>query len=382
MFKPIIIATTTALALSGAAQAQNLLTNGDAEAGDLSGWTVDNANPAAAADCGFGFATVDGGTYSFSMDQCDTAAGTLDVDKYVSSLSQSVDTTGCNVQTDIGELTGGTYDFSTRYLTAGDDLSTYSLTFRDAGDGLISSSSTTAASLQAFSSGGFSGDIPAGAASAVVSVGGEGVPGFDTNPGSYHDNVSYSFTSCVAAYAVTAGKTTCTGGNDSNGGGDGNGSFVAISDCDGRNGTLNFSVVNGPNTVQFEGAMFVEALIGLMDGTGTGGPETFPYVGEPAPGSFIHFKFKDPKRGGYCHLTPGAGATVTITETDWFINDNLWDHHCEDRHGGVIDAAIWNIPTGAFNGLGGQGRDKDRGTFYLSILDFDLVRGDSQTHEN
>jgi hypothetical protein len=82
--------------------------------------------------------------------------------------------------------------------------------------------------LPKFRSAGISGVIPANASDAVLTIGGKGVPSTDMTPGAYHDDVSYSFTRCVAAYAKTSGKTACTGGKVSSGGGSGNGQFAVM----------------------------------------------------------------------------------------------------------------------------------------------------------
>lgn len=380
----------SALSLGSIANAQNLLINGDAEDGNLLGWSTDLGTPAAMIDCSFAlYPSVDTGIYSFSMDQCDSMMGTDDGAAYSAQISQEVDTTGCNVMTDVGELTGGRYDFSSRYSVTDGDQATLSVTFEDIqGAQLESTTVSKSAADSAFYDASINGDIPAGASTAIVSLGGKGVAGDDTNPGAYHDNAAYEFTSCIAAYAVTAGKTACTGGNESNGGGDGNGKFEIISECDGNGGSVEFSLRSRTETgervsMKFNGAFFIESQIGLMDGTGTGSPETFPYTGKISPNSYVLLMSKDPKVQASCLFTPYGdmgGTTVTITESGWRLDD-LWQAHCEDANGLVLEGP-WPIPTGGTNALGGKGRDKDRGSFWIGPMSFPLTRGNSSTYEN
>lgn len=194
----------------------------------------------------------------------------------------------------------------------------------------------------------------------------------------------------IAAYAFTHGKTTCTGGNDMVGnGGDGGGQFEVISNCDGSNGTHSFSVKGpapsgGEATVVFEGAVFVDSQIGLLDGSGTGSPETFPYEGPVSSDSYVMFKAKTKKEiTAWCLLTPYPDSgTTAVIDLDWAYSYGEWFSHCEDKSGAIIEG-IWSyIPFGSVNGAGGRGRDKDRGCFWAGFLVFELSRGSSDTYEN
>lgn len=384
----LTICIVSAVGLGGVANAQNLLINSDAEDGSLFAWSVDGGTPAAMPDCGFISSSVDTGRYSFSMDQCDSSEGNVDGS---AGISQEVDTTGCNVVTSVGELTGGTYNLSSRYSVTDDDQATLSVTFEDIyGVQLEGAAVSKTAADSAFYDASISGSIPAGASTAVVSLGGNSVGVDDVNPGAYHDNAAYEFTSCIAAYAVTAGKTACTGGNQSSGGGDGNGKFEVISECDGKNNTISFTMRSRTETgervsMKFNGAFFIEAQLGLMDGTGGGIPETgaFSYTGKVTADSYVLLKSKSPKVTAWCSFTPYApmgGTTVTITESDWQL-DTYWLAHCEDASGLAIEGP-WPIPTRGINALGGKGRDKDRGSFWLGSMEFPLTRGSSHTYEN
>ena len=344
--KLVLIALFT-ISFGSIANAQNLLTNGDAETGDLTDWTTDLGSPVASAVCVYG-GTIDTGTYSFSMDQCDTTDGTLVDTFWYAQISQEVDTTGCNVVTHVGELTGGIYNFSTRYQDRGDDQASYGLTFFDAFHSALETTDVLKASEAdiLFHDGIISGAIPGGATDVEVRVGGKGIPEVDSHPGAYHDNVVYEFTSCIAAYAVAAGKSSCTAGNEPSGGGDGNDKWVPIDECPkGPAGTF---------------ADFIEAQIGLMDGTDTGG--TFPYEGPPAPGSFLHIKGKIPQVMQWCHLTPSAITVATVEETGATMTD--MDYECafggSPSAGTGITVELFN-PTSA-----GKGRDKDRGYVRLT----------------
>ena len=193
----------------------------------------------------------------------------------------------------------------------------------------------------------------------------------------------------IAAYAFTHGKTTCTGGNDINGnGGDGNGQFDVISNCDGDNDTHMFTVMGpsslgGVASVTFEGAVFIDAQIGLLDGSGTGSPATFPYQGKVSSDSYIMFKAKlNKKITAWCLLTPDPefGSTAVI-DHDMAYSFDRWFSHCEDKNGDVIEGT-WNIPFGSLNGTGGKGRDKNRGKWCVGFMAFDLTRGSTDTYEN
>jgi len=193
----------------------------------------------------------------------------------------------------------------------------------------------------------------------------------------------------IAAYTFTHGKTTCTGGNEIKGnGGGGNSQFKISADCDGENGTHGFSVsgpspLGGTARVTFEGAIFVDAQIGVLDGSGTDSSQTFPYEGAVSPDSYVMFRAKLNKEvTAWCLLTPfpGSGSTAVI-DVDMAYSFDQWYSHCEDSNGGIIEGA-WNIVFGSVNGTGGKGRSKDRGTFCLSFLQFDLSRGSSDTYEN
>ena len=189
----------------------------------------------------------------------------------------------------------------------------------------------------------------------------------------------------IAAYSFTNGKTTCTGGNEIGGnGGDGNGQFEIISDCDGANSTRMFTVMGpsplgGTASVDFEGAIFVDAQIGLLDGSGSG----FPYEGMVSPDSYVMFRARLNKDvTAWCLLTPlpEFGSTAVI-DVDWAYSFDQWYSHCEDKNGGVIDG-VWNIPFGSVNGTGGKGRSKDRGCLWAGFLEFKLSRGSSDTYED
>lgn len=192
----------------------------------------------------------------------------------------------------------------------------------------------------------------------------------------------------IAAYTFTNGKTTCTGGNELDNGGDGNGQFTLISDCDGANDTPSFTVMGpsplgGTSSVSFEGAIFVDAQVGLLHGSGTGSPETFPYEGLVSSDSYVMFRAKQKKQiTAWCLLTPDPdfGSTGVI-DVDWAYSFDQWHSHCEDMHGGLIEGA-WNIPFGTVNGTGGKGRDKDRGMLWAGFLGFELSRGSSESYEN
>lgn len=193
----------------------------------------------------------------------------------------------------------------------------------------------------------------------------------------------------IAAYSFTHGKSTCTGGNELNGnGGDGNDQFEIISDCDGANSTRMFTVrgpspLGGTDSVTFDGAIFVESKIGLLDGSGTGSAQSFPYEGLVSPDSFVMFRARlNKKTTAWCLITPDPdfGSTAVI-DVDMAYSFDQWYSHCEDINGGIIEGA-WKTVFGSINGTGGQGRNKDRGTFCISFLQFDLARGSSDTYEN
>jgi hypothetical protein len=193
----------------------------------------------------------------------------------------------------------------------------------------------------------------------------------------------------IAAYAFTHGKTTCTGGNDVNGsGGMGNGQFDIISNCDGDNGTHMFTVMGpsplgGVASVTFEGAIFVDSQIGLLDGSGGRTPATFPYQGVVNSDSYIMAKAKMKKEiTAWCLLTPDPefGSTAVI-DIEMSYSFDRWFSHCEDKNGNVIEGT-WNIPFGSINGTGGKGRDKNRGKWCIGFMAFDLTRGSTDTYEN
>ncbi len=200
--------------------------------------------------------------------------------------------------------------------------------------------------------------------------------------------MSYSFTHCVAAFGKTSGKTVCTGGNTSSGDGDGNEQFAAIADCDDDNSTQDTTIF-GPlvanplvdGSVLFEDAIFIAANLGLLEWTGTGDPESFPYSGTPAVGSYIFFNSKKPSVQSWCMVTPGEDSSLTIDADSWSIG-GIWNGHCEELGGDVIDGD-WTLMTSALNPAGGgKGRDKSRGVFHPDDgVDWPLVRGSSTTGE-
>ena len=368
----------------------NLVENPGAESG-IDSWTQTLGTPVS-APCTLGDITfVASGQYAFSMDICDTTAGLFDGSEYVAQLSQTVDTTGCNFNPGAGDLSGE-FRYGTQYQTHEGNHATMGITFLDDGANELASTNRVIPSpngLPKFRSAGISGVIPANASEAVLTIGGKGEPASDMTPGAYHDDVSYNFTRCVAAYARTSGKTACTGGNTSSGGGSGNGQFTVIADCDDDNGTQDTTIF-GPSggEVLFEDAVFITANLGLLEGSGTGDPETFPYSGTAATGSYIFFNSKKPSVQSWCMLTPGEGALLTINADGWSIGDG-WNGHCEELRGDTIEGA-WNLLTYAENppANAGKGRDKQRGVFHLDDpddeadpIDWTLVRGSGSTGE-
>lgn len=193
----------------------------------------------------------------------------------------------------------------------------------------------------------------------------------------------------IEAYAFTHGKTSCTGGNEVNGlGGGGTGQFEVISNCDGDNGTHEFTVM-GPSptgevaSIAFEGAIFVDSQIGLPEGSGSGSPATFPYQGLVSADSYIMFKAKMKKQiTAWCLLTPDPefGSTAVIDHNMSYSFDR-WVSHCEDQYGNVIEGS-WNIPFGSLTGAGGKGRNKDRGYWCIGFFQFALTRGFTGSYEN
>jgi len=281
------------------------------------------------------------------MDQCNTTPGTLVDSFYYAQISQTVDTTGCNVLTDVGELTGGTYNMTTRNKAGGDDLSMYAISFYDVDSNFLASSSATTTNGDAlFHTGSFSGPIPDGADTVTVMLGGQGVPGSDPNPGVYHDNVVYEFTSCIAAYAVAAGKSSCTAGNEPSGGGDGNEQWIPIDEC--------------PTGPSGNFADFIEAQIGLLDGTG--GPFPVPYSGTPTPGTFLEIEGKFPDVQQWCHLTPSGSSVATIDADGAMVT--AMDYECDI--GGTPYTGTGITVTLMNPASDGRGRDKDRG--YVNLL--------------
>lgn len=356
--KGLIRFTILALAsfgLCSAATAQNLLINPGAEDGVLAPWVADLGAPVAATECGgiFGLTSVRTGSYSFSMDDCESGLnpGTIGPDGAAyAQISQEVDTTGCSYMTEVGDLLGQ-FRYKTHYViagfNAGVEKATFGVTFFDAGDNeLASMQKTKQFSDHLWHTGKIAGDIPAYADTAVVTAGGIGVPNADVNPTVWFDDLSYKFTSCVAAYAVAAGKSSCTAGNDPNGGGDGNGKWVAIDEC--PKGAATFF------------ADFVEAQIGLLEGTDTGG--TFPYVGTPTPGTFLHINGKTPEVIQWCHLTPSDNTVATIEATGGTMTN--MDYDCEI--GGVASSGTGITVELVNPAASGKGRDKDRGYVRLT----------------
>ena len=195
----------------------------------------------------------------------------------------------------------------------------------------------------------------------------------------------------IAAYAVTEGKTSCKAGSVTDDTVAVEGDITFNSGCDDKTGDTVFTMMGiSPegefSTVTIDEAIFVEAQIGLMDNTGTGTPESFPYYGKASPDSYVLLKAKDPKIIAWCLITPNSdtGSNATITETDWSTDWSFsepWFIHCESKDGSVIES-MWPFPMGAFNALGGKGKSKDRGMFWLGPFEFPLVRGSSGTFQN
>ncbi len=374
----------------------NKLKNPGAET-NLVHWEVTAGSPApVSADCILdGITFVATGKKAFSMDNCGAVDGSGDGDSdgtaYVAQLSQTVNTTGCNFDPGLGDLSGK-FRFETQYQTHGDDRATMGITFWDDSNVELASTFNLIPhpnGLPKFRSAGISGVIPAYAAEAELMIGGKGGSASDMTPGAYHDDVSYNFTHCVAAFGKTSSKTVCTGGNTSNGEGSGNGQFVAIADCDDDNSTQDTTIV-GPlvrnpsadGEVLFEDAIFIAANLGLLEWTDTDDPETFPYSGTPAAGSYIFFNSKKPSVQSWCMVTPEEGAVLTIEADGWSIGAG-WNGHCEELGGDIIDGP-WGLETSAENppASPGKGRDKSRGIFHPDpTIDWTLVRGSSTTGE-
>jgi hypothetical protein len=128
--------------------------------------------------------------------------------------------------------------------------------------------------------------------------------------------------------------------------------------------------------------------MGLLEGSGTGEPESFPYSGTAAAGSYVFFNSKKPSVVSWCMITPGESALLTIEAGGWSLGDG-WNGHCEQRRGDIIEGP-WNLLTYAENPPAnpGKGRDKKRGVFHLDDpldeeepIDWTLVRGSGSTGE-
>jgi hypothetical protein len=190
----------------------------------------------------------------------------------------------------------------------------------------------------------------------------------------------------IAAYAYTNGKTECSAGNNTI---DSAGDISVFSACDNDTARfilMGFSPQGEYQTVTIDGAIFVNAQIGLGVGTGTGTPETFPYHGKVSPDSYILLRSKAPQINAWCLITPnaGTGSSATITETGWSTERSFtepWFIHCESIDGAVIES-IWPFPMVGLNSAEGKAKKQDRGMYCLGPFDFVLARGSSDTFEN